>query len=157
VAKLRYLMPAALLVAGSGGVGAVLYPAGNALASSHRDTCSGSFSECLWYSAGTGSAIWASEENCVRPDFSDDKSCGSAPARKDLFYAGTGSGKVVRNDAHSFAECSPSFPGYLYVSPNFTGSVYELGANHCGAVTLPNTKPHNLRNNEASYESGLVK
>lgn len=142
MSKLRYIGP---VVVAAGTLGTSFIPAGQALATSHNDACNEQM--CLYYSAGAGSAIFKTNEFCVWPNFSADRSCGSKAAVKDVFHSGTGAGKVVRNDAHSMANASLSRGDHLYVSPSFHGVSYYLGPNHKTGVTLPGS----IINNEASY------
>jgi hypothetical protein len=153
MSKLRYLVPPALLVAGTGG--AIALPATNAFAVTYNN-CLQSEKICLWYSAGPDSALWQSVEYGAYPNFSNDKSCNTrSEGYNDTFSTPKyGQGDEVRNDAHSMANYSAYYEAkdYLYVSPKFIGVEYTQNYNKGKPVVLPS----DIINNEASYHDSLV-
>jgi hypothetical protein len=153
MSKLRYLIPPAVLVAGSGG--ALVLPATNALAVTYNN-CLQSEKICLWYSAGPDSALWQSTELGAYPNFSNDKSCDTrSEGFNDTFSTPKyGEGDEVRNDAHSMGNYSAYYEAadYLYVSPKFTGVEYTQKYNK----GQPKVLPSDIINNEASYHDALV-
>jgi len=142
--KLRKIAP---LVAGVAAVGTVVAQATPAAAATHKVTC-GAYELCLWYSSGTESAIWRTNQSIVWSNFSYDFVLPATPTF-DHFTGGTGNGDAVRNDAHS-AENDLGQGDFLYSLPDLKGAEWTV------PFDIPQKSVEigsSLRNNDASYKS----
>ena len=153
MSKLRYIAP--VVAVATTVSGASLIPSGQALANTKHDTCDFlTETICLYYSAGTDSSVWRDAYGIAYPDFTSDTADGQHKAEYDEFTGGTGSGKGVRNDAHSEANPTSALSDYLCSLPDLEGDVWPLAPFTSVAVTISNGSVHkyeNLRNNNASF------
>jgi hypothetical protein len=142
--KLRRIAP---LVAGVTVVGGVVAQTAPADAATHSVTC-GSYVLCLWYSSGSGSGIWRTDQSIVWSNFSYDYVLPKTPTY-DHFTGGNGSGQGVRNNAHSAENARPD-GDYLYSLPDTKGAEWTVPYyTPAKAVEIGSS----LRNNNASFKS----
>jgi hypothetical protein len=144
VLKLRRIAP---LVAGVTVVGGVVAQTAPADAATHSVTCGG-YELCLWYSSGSGSGIWRTDQSIVWSNFSYDYVLPKTPTY-DHFTGGNGSGQGVRNNAHS-VEDGRDGGDVLYSLPDLKGVQWGVPQYEPEkAVEIASS----LRNNNASYKS----
>jgi hypothetical protein len=146
--KLRKMAP---LMAGLAAVGGMVATGTPADAATHNDKCPATYegglgSLCLWYSTGTGSGIWQTDEYVAWSNFSYDY-YSSAAVGYDAYHNGNGANESVRNNAHSAEDPGGPSDAILYSLPDLKGHTWatpEVGKLYAIGTTL--------RNNNASFK-----
>ena len=100
----------------------------------------------MWYSSGTDSGIWETDEWVAWSNFSSDH-YSSIAVGYDAYKNGNGANESVRNNAHSAEDpvgpadsipVQPARPEGAHLGDSATGKIYEIGSV--------------LRNNDASFK-----
>jgi hypothetical protein len=132
--KLRYIAPGVVAVGAAGLVAVQAVPAQAATAKTEGCT---SAKLCLWYSSGKGSAIWKTSATKV-PNLGDYD-----------FTDGTGSGAIVRNDAHSYNTSEYAYNMYSHV--DYSGIVDYLSKDTPSGTYSADPLSSDMINNESSF------